>query len=457
MRIIILGSNQVSETLASTLVSEDNDVIVIDTHAAQLREMQSRYDIQTIVGHGSYPDVLEQAQANDADMLIAVSHNDEVNMLACQIAYSLFHIPVKIARIRTENYLSQMDLYSNDGLPVDVIISPEQLVTDYVQRLIQQPGALQVLDFAEGKVQLVALKSYYGGLLIGKSLAELKQRLKEVSSNIAAIFRQDKLVPLEDDVTIQVGDEVFIIAHKNEIRPVMSLLRRLDHENRKIMIAGGGHIGFRLAKATEKPYQVKVIDSSEKRTNEIAEKLESAIVLHGDATDKSLLISENIEKIDVFCALTNDDEANIMSCLQAKKLGAKHVMALVANYSYIDIIEDSKIDIVISPQTSTISSILTYIRKGDIVNVHSVHRGIAEAIEIIAHGDEKTSSVVGKTVKDVIVNDDMRIISIVRNGTMIVPTGNTVIKNQDHVILFVAGRKGVRDVERLFQVKVNFF
>jgi trk system potassium uptake protein TrkA len=457
MRIIILGSNQVSETLASNLASEDNDVVVIDTNTVKLRELQTRYDIQTIEGHGSYPDVLEQAQANDTDILIAVSQVDEVNMLACQVAYSLFHIPVKIARIRTKNYMTHKALYANESLPVDVIISPEQLVTDYVQRLIQQPGTLQVLDFAEGNVQLVALKTSYGGPMVGKSFLELKQRVKEVSANIAAVFRCDQLIPLKDDSTVQVGDEVFIIAHKHDIRPVMSLLRRLDHDNKRIMIAGGGQIGCRLAKATEQDYSVKIIDNHSATSDRLSEELDKAIVLHGDATDKSLLLSENIENIDVFCALTNDDEANIMSCLQAKRLGAKHVMALVANYAYIDIIEDSKIDIVISPQNASISSILAYIRKGDIVNIHSVRRGVAEAIEIIAHGDEETSRVVGKKVRDIMTYDEVRIISIVRKGKMVVPTGDTIIKNQDHVILFVANKKRIKDVERLFQVKVNFF
>ncbi|MFN3234373.1 MAG: Trk system potassium transporter TrkA [Gammaproteobacteria bacterium] len=456
MKIIILGSDQVSETLAENLAKEANDITVIDTNDQRLREMQNRFDIKTIVGHGSFPDVLEEAEANDTDMLLAVSDNDEVNMLACQVAYSLFHIPIKIARIRTKNYLTHKELYCNESLPVDVIISPEQLVTDYVKRLIEKPGALQVLDFVDGKVQLVSVRSHFGGKVVGESIASLRELLKKYNANIAAIFRGDHSIPLSNDTIVEVGDEIFLIANSQNITSVMKLFRRTDQPNRNIMIAGGGNIGKQLAQAIEKDVSVKIIDSNYSVAQNISLELNNTTVLYGEASDKDLLINENIESVDIFCALTNDDEANIMSCLQAKRLGAKHTMALVTKKAYIDIIEGGRIDIVISPQNTTISSILTYIRRGDIVNVYTLRRGAAEALEVVAHGDQHTSKVVGKTISKLNLPDKIRIGAIVREGKMIVPDEDTIIQGQDRVILFVSRHKWVKEAEKLFQVKVTF-
>ena len=456
MKIIILGAGQVGSTLAETLSSENHDISVVDVDNKNLRALQDRLDIRTIRGHASYPGVLRQAGAKDADMLIAVTDSDEVNMVACQVAYSLFSVPRKIARIRSPHYFIQRELFGHEDLPIDVFISPEQIVTDYIKELIDYPGSLQVLNFADGKVKLVGIKPYYGGPLIGKSLKKLKDYVPEVDFRIAAIYRENQTISLSSDTVIEVGDEVFFIAASEYIRPIMGTLRRLDQPYKRIIIAGGGNIGFSLTKVLEEDYNVKVIEQNLKRCEHIAELLHDTTVLHGDVADRELLISENIEHTDVFCAVTNDDEANIMSCMLAKRLGARLVIALVTRPSYADLIEDSGINIAISPQQATTGSIFTHIRRGDVVNVHSLRRGAAEAIEAIAHGDQKTSKVVGLRLCDIKLPKSTTIGAIVRGEEVIIPHHETVVESDDHVILFVADKKNIRDVEKLFQVSVTF-
>ncbi len=457
MKIIILGAGQVGGTLAENLTLENNDVTVIDIQRERLKELQNRLDIRTVLGCGSYPNILEQAGADDADMLIAVTNVDETNMLACQIAYTLFHTPTKIARVRSRHYLTHHDLFNNDDIPVDVCISPEQLVTNYVQRLIEYPGALQVLDFGGGVVQLVAIKPYYGGPLVGQTLASLKDYMPDAEARVAAIFRGNRSIQLHADTTIEVGDEVFFIAARADIRKVMGALRRLDSPYRRIMIAGGGNIGYCLAAALESNFNVKIIDHNAERTQDLSAELDNVTVLQGDVSDRELLIDENIERTDVFCAVTNDDEANIMSAMLAKRLGARTVMALITRTAYVDLIEGSEIDIAVSPQHATIGSILTHIRRGDMVKVHSLRRGAAEAIEAIAHGDSNTSKVVGRRIAELKLPKGATIGAIVRGDNAIIAHDELVIESEDHVILFLVDKKRIRDVEQLFQVGVGYF
>lgn len=456
MRIIILGTNPVSETLAENLASEENDVVLIDTDAKKLKELHNRFDIQTVVGRGSYPNVLEQAQAEDTEMIIAVTENDELNMLTCQVAYSLFHIPLKIARVRSENYLVNPALFKNESLPIDVIISPEQLVTDQIKQMIDYPGAFQIVDFASGNIQIINIKPYYGGEFIGKAFSIVEKALAEINSHLIAIYRGSKFIELTDKTFIEVGDEVFCIGNKSDIKSIIGKFRHFEKSNKSVIIAGGGNIGSRLARSLESSYNVKIIEFNQEVAENISVFLDKSIVINGDASDKELLSSECIENTDVFCAMTNDDEANIMSCLQAKLLGAKHVIALVAKTAYIEIIEDSKIDIVVSPQQATTSSILAYIRRGDIAKVHSLRRGEAEALEIVVHGDKDTSQVVGRKISDIPLKDGISISAIVRDGKNLMLNSEAVIESKDHLVIFVSNKMRVKDVEKLFQVKVNF-
>lgn len=457
MKIIILGAGQVGGTLAEHLAGEANDITVIDTDADRLRKLGDRLDIRTTCGKGSFPTVLRQAGADDADMLVAVTNSDETNMIACQVAFSLFHTPTKIARVRESAYLVRSDLFNNEAIPVDVLISPEQVVTNYIRRLLEYPGALQVIDFAQGKVQLVAVKAYYGGPLVGQELRQIREHMPSVETRVAAIFRRDRPIIPHGDTVIEADDEVFFIAAKGHIRAVMSELRRLEDTYKRVVIAGGGNIGERLAEAIENRYQLKIIEMNPNRCRHLSDTLENSIVLQGSASDRDLLLEEDISETDIFLALTNDDEANIMSSLLAKRLGARKVMSIINNPAYVDLVQGGEIDVAISPQLATIGSLLTHVRRGDIVSAHSLRRGAAEAIEIVAHGDKSSSKVIGRPIREIGLPQGTTIGAVVRGEGVIIANDQTVIESGDHVLLFLVDKHCVRDVERLFQAGLTFF
>ena len=457
MKIIILGANQVGRTLAETLANEANDITVVDNDSERLRELKDQIDIGTIPGQACHPNVLTRAGGEDADMIIAVTENDEINMVACRVAYSLFQTPKKICRLRSAAYLVSDKLFGKHGIAVDVVISPELIVSSYIARLIDLPGSLQVLDFAEGKVQLVAVKAFYGGPLVGQEIRLLRQHMPNVEARVAAIFRKDRPIIPEGSTVIEADDEVFFVAAQENIRACMGELRRLDKPYKRIIIAGGGNNGMRLAETIEGRCQVKIIDHNPERCAYLSEHLDNAIVLNGEASHQELLLDESIEDTDVFIALTNDDEANIMSSLLAKRLGAKKVMAIINNPAYVDLVQGGDIDIAISPQQATIGSLLTHVRRGDVVNVHSLRRGAAEAMEAIAHGDQASSKVVGKAIEDIDLPEGTTIGAIVRNNEVLIAHDDTVVESDDHVILFLVDRKTIPEVERLFQVGFSFF
>ncbi|MDY6812261.1 MAG: Trk system potassium transporter TrkA [Pseudomonadota bacterium] len=456
MKIIILGAGRVGASLAHQLANESNDITVVDRKPELLQEMQARLDIRTVNGFASHPDVLSRAGADDADMVIAVTESDEVNMIACQVAYTLFRTPTKIARVRSSEYLREERLFVQDALPVDMIISPEQLVTDYIRRLIEYPGALQVMDFADGLVQLVGVRAYYGGALVGKELRTLREHMPSVQTRVAAIYRRGEAIIPEGGTVIEVDDEVFFIAAKRDIRAVISELRRLDKPVKRLTLAGGGNIGLRLAQRLERDCQVKIIERSPSRAREISEHLSRSVVLVGDVADQDLLIEENIENADVFCAITNDDEANILSAMLAKRLGARKVMSLINRASYVDLVQGSIIDVAISPQQATIGALLAHVRRGDVVAVHSLRRGAAEAIEAVAHGNATSSRVVGRRIEDITLPPGATIGAIVRGEEVIIAHHDTQIEAGDHVILFVVEKTHIAEVEQLFQVGVTF-
>lgn len=457
MKIIILGANQVGSTLAETLANEANDITIIDNDAKKLRELKDRIDIGAVCGQASHPDMLQKAGAEDAEMIIAVTESDEVNLVACRVAHSLFKIRKKICRLRSTAYLMSDKLFEEGGVAVDVTISPELLVSDYIKYLIDLPGSLQVLDFAKGKVQLVAVRAYYGGPLVGQEIRLLRQHMPSIDTRVAAIFRRDRPIMPEGSTVIEADDEVFFIAARNNIKAVISELRRMDKPYKRLMIAGGGNIGLRLAQSVEKRYQVKLIEQNAERCTYLSEQLNKAIVLHGEASQQELLVDENIEDTDVFLALTNDDEANIMSSLLAKRLGARKVMALINNPAYVDLVQGGEIDIAVSPQQATIGTLLAHVRRGDVVNVHSLRRGAAEALEAIAHGDKNSSRVIGRAIEDIDLPEGTTIGAIVRNEEVLIAHDDIVVEPDDHVILFLVDRRRIPEVERLFQVGFNFF
>lgn len=458
MKIIILGAGQVGSSVASSLSTEENnEVTVVDLDQERLTDLQDKLDIRSVQGNASHPRVLTRAGAEDADMIVALTNSDEVNMIACQVAYTIFNTPTRIARVREGEYLDYPQLFRGEHCPVDVLISPEQLVTEHVQRLIEYPGALQVLDFAHGRAQLVAIKAIPGGPLSGLQVSELNHLLPDnVETRVAAIYRRDKPVIPEGKTVFEPDDTLFLFAAHQDIRTVMAELRKLDQPIRRIILAGGGNIGSDLAKALEARHLVKLIERSRDRARQVAEDLDSSIVLVGDCADEDLLREENIDQTDVFCAVTNDDEANILSAMLAKRMGAKKVVSLINRPAYADLVESGTIDIAVSPQQVTIGALLTHVRRGHMVKVHSLRRGAAEAIEAVAHGDARSSRVVGRPLEDIPLPEGTIIGGIVRGSDVIMAHHDIVIESEDHIILFVVDKSHINEVEKLFQVGITF-
>ena len=459
--------------MAESLVSEANDITVVDTDATRLKILQDRLDLRTVTGNAAHPAILEQAGARDADMILAVTQSDETNMVACKLAATMFNIPTKVARIRSADYLSHPEIFSPENFAVDFSICPEQVLTDYIVKLIEFPESLQVLEFADGKVSLVAVRAFHGGPLVGKELQYLRAHMPQIDTRVAAIFRQDSPIIPEGNTVIEAGDEVFFIAATENIRGVMRELRRMDRPVRRVMIGGGGNIGRRLAKAIENDYEVKIIEFSKAGAERLAAELNKTLVLSGDVTDEELLETENIGEMDVYCALTNDDENNIMSSLLAKRMGARKAIALINRNSYVNLVQSGEIDIAISPAQATIGTLLAHVRRGDCAAVHSLRRGAAESLELIAHGDAKSSKVVGRRVEQIDLPKGTTIGAIVRRHEhgatkkgdgkplydyqVIIAHHDTVIEPDDHVIVFVVNKRMVPKIEKLFQVDLGFF
>jgi trk system potassium uptake protein TrkA len=474
MRIVILGAGQVGSTVAESLVSEANDITIVDVNVERLKRLQDRLDLRTVTGNAAHPAILEQAGARDADLILAVTQSDETNMVACKLAATMFNIPNKIARIRSADYLSHPEIFSAENFAVDSAICPEQVITDYVVKLLEFPESLQVLEFADGKVSLVAVRAFHGGPLVGHEIAALREHVPKVDSRVAAIFRHDSPIIPEGSTVVEAGDEVFFLAATRDIRQVMRELRRMDQPVRRVMIGGGGNIGRRLARAVEDRYEVKIIEFNKASAERLAADLNRTLVLSGDVTDEELLESENIADMDVYCALTNDDETNIMSSLLAKRMGVRKVIALINRTSYANLVQAGQIDIAISPAQTTIGTLLARVRRGDCAAVHSLRRGAAEALEIIAHGDRKSSKVVGRRIEEIDLPKGATIGAIVRrrdghatpadepkgNGKdyqVIIAHHDVIIEPDDHVIVFVVNKRTVPRVEKLFQVDVGFF
>jgi trk system potassium uptake protein TrkA len=457
VKILILGAGQVGSTVAENLVGEANDITIVDSDADKLHQLQDRLDLRTVVGNAAHPSTLEQAGIADADMLLAVTQSDEVNLVACKLAHSLYNTPTRIARIRTADYLKREQVFDTQNFCVDFSICPEQILTDYITKLIEFPEALQVLEFAGGRVSLVAVKAFEGGPLVGKPLAYLRSHMPQVPTRVAAIFRQDRAIIPEGTTVVQPGDEIFFIAASANIRRVLKEMRRMDKPTKRVMIVGGGNIGRRLAQALEHDYQVKIIEFNKKSCQKLASELTNTLVLNGDGTDEKLMQQENVKEVDVFCALTNDDENNIMSALLAKQGGARKVLSLINRSAYVDLLQGGKIDIALSPAHVTIGSLLAYVRQGDVAEVHSLRRGAAEALELVVHGDKDSSKVVGRRIADIELPRGATIGALVRGDEVIMGHHDMVIEAEDHAIVFVTEKKMVKKVEKLFQVSLGFF
>ncbi len=461
MNILILGAGQVGGTLAESLLAENHNLTLVDVDGARLAALQERLDVRTVQGPASLPSVLRKAGVEDADMLVAVTRSDEANLVACKLAADVFHVPVRVARIRAADYLGDasdsLRELAREHFGVDHTISPEREITGYLARLVEHPEALQVVDFADGRVRLVAVRATRGGALVGHELRTVRSNMPRLDCRVVAIYRKDRGIAPQGSTVVELDDEVFFLARRQDIAPMLSQLRQVGAPVKRVMIAGGGNIGRALARLLERHYQVKLIDHNKANSARLAEELVHTLALVGDATDEDLLEQENIGDMDVFCALTNDDEDNIMAALLAKRMGAKRVIALINRASYVDLVQGGKIDIAISPAQATVGPILSRLRRGDMAMVHSLRRGAAEALEVVVHGDRANSRVVGRRIGEIPLPEEATIGALVRGNEVLVAHHDTLVESGDHVILFVLNKRAIPKVERLFQVGIGFF
>lgn len=459
MKVIVLGTGSIALTLTESLVAEKFDVTVVDSNKESLTELSNQYDVQTVHGVGSHPDVLRRAGADDCDLMIAVSDNDEVNMLACQVTFSLFRVPLRLARIRNSAYLQNRRLFDEDHLPINVVINPENVVTDQISHLIKHPGANQVMSFGEDRVQLLELSIRKSEMLEGLTIKELPTKLPKVDTRVVAVYRNDRQVELDDEFILQAGDDICLVVATAHADLVLKSITRLSSPCRRIMIAGGGNIGEHLALNLEKDYLVKVIEPNLERCNQLAESVNKAVILHGSATNSVLLHDEQIEAVDVFCALTNNDEINIMSSLLARQKGAKKTVTLVNKSEYFEmLLHNPVIDIVLSPRKTTIGMLLSHIRRGSVVRVYSLRcSGEAEVLEVVAYDDQGSSEVVGCTVKEVAWPKGTRVCALVRDKQVIIKLEDQVIQAGDHLVLLISDKKQAHLLERFFQVSALSF
>jgi trk system potassium uptake protein TrkA len=477
MNILILGAGRVGESVAESLASEANDITVIDTDPARLAVLQDRLDLKGVAGNGIQPSVLREAGIQDADLFIACAPLDETNLVACKVAHQMFSVPTTIARIRSPEFEDGAPLMiERNGFAVDRVICPEESVTRTIGKLIEYPEALQVLEFAEGLLSLVAVRAVAGGPLVQHSLAEIPHLVPSAEMRIVAIYRQDKpLVDSAGDTRLEPGDEVFVLAATEQLRGVLGALRRMDRPVKRVMLAGGGKVGLRLARQLQGEVKIKILETSRARCDYLATQLPSdVLILHGDSTDEELMADENVQDMDLFLALTSDDEDNIMACLLAKRMGARRVLALINRKAYADLVQGTTIDIALSPAHAVIGELLAYVRRGDVEAVHSLRRGAAEALEAVVRGDKGSCRMAGRRIEEIPLPRGAMIGAIVRGlpvpgepdrgdkrgdaqPEVIIAHHDTVVQTNDRVIVFMPSRKQVREVEKLFQVSATFF
>lgn len=438
-------------SVAEALASEENDIVVIDSKPALLDALRERFDIATVAGNAAHPSVLEQAGVQNTDIVIAVTDRDETNMLACTIINTLYSKPKTIARIRAIDFLKHPQMFGETGIPVDIVISPEQIVMESIRNLIELPGVLHISDFANGLVRLISVKVTSTGFLTGKKIRELKGRLSSSKIRIAAIFRQGVPLAANGESMIETGDEVFFVAPRKEVRQILKDLNKLEAPLKRIIIAGGGHVGKRLAQALERDHHVKIIERNPERAQKIANDLNNTIVLQGDCTDESLLLEESIDKTDLFCAITDHDGENIISASLAKQLGVRKAICLLNHKSYAKLLPGTGIDLSVQPNLETLGSILKHVRRCDVERVSSLCGGSAEAIEAIAHRGNGKNSVVGLQVDAIEWPAGIVLGALIRSEEVISIHHDTVFEDGDHVVMFALDKKLVSYIEEKFQ------
>ncbi|MFL2552375.1 MAG: Trk system potassium transporter TrkA [Gammaproteobacteria bacterium] len=454
-KIAVLGGGQVGSSLAKILTDDGNDITLIDTNLSVIEDLQEDNDIKTIHGNASSPSVLEQAEVNDCDILIATTASDEVNLVSCHLAKKMFNVPTVIARLRNSEFQVSTSGFDLDLFSINSIISPSQLVTDFIKNIIEHPGAFQAYDFADGKLQVIGATVLKDGPLAGRKLSEFKKHLPNVDVNVIALYRDRKILPVNGTTVIETGDDLFFLATEENMR-FMSELSKNQSRIENIMIAGGGIVGMTLADKLSQKFSTKIIEKDLIRSKYLSESLEDTVVLNDDISDESLLDNEGIEEVDYFCSVTNDDQMNILSAKLAKDLGAKKSIAIINKLSYRKLVS-KEIDVVVSPEDVTIGSILASVRTSDVVKVHSLGFGEAELLEIIIHGDNKTSKVVGKKVSELELPSGCRIGAIYREGKVILLNEDVSIQSNDRLIIYLLHKKDFSKLAKLLQVSIGFF
>ena len=454
-KIAVLGGGQVGSSLAKILTDDGNDITLIDTNLSVIEDLQEDNDIKTIHGNASSPSILEQAEVNDCDILIATTASDEVNLVSCHLAKKMFNVPTVIARLRNSEFQVSTSGFDLDLFSIDSIISPSQLVTDFIKNIIEHPGAFQAYDFADGKLQVIGATVLKDGPLSGRKLSEFKKHMPNVDVKVIALYRDRKILPVNGTTVIETGDDLFFLATEENMR-FMSELSKNQSRIENIMIAGGGIVGMTLADKLSQKFSTKIIEKDLIRSKYLSESLEDTVVLNDDISDESLLDNEGIEEVDYFCSVTNDDQMNILSAKLAKDLGAKKSIAIINKLSYRKLVS-KEIDVVVSPEDVTIGSILASVRTSDVVKVHSLGFGEAELLEIIIHGDNKTSKVVGKKVSELELPSGCRIGAIYREGKVILLNEDVSIQSNDRLIIYLLHKKDFSKLAKLLQVSIGFF
>ena len=454
-KIAVLGGGQVGASVAKILTDDGNDITLVDNNASVLEDLQEDNDIKTIQGNASSPSVLNQVELSDCDILIATTASDEVNLVSCHLAKKMFNVPNVIARLRNAEYREKTSDFNLELFSIDSIISPSQLVTDFIKNIIEHPGAFQAFDFADGKLQVIGVTVLKDGPLAGKKLSEFKKHMPNVNVNVIAIYRDRKSLPVNGSSIIETGDDVFFLATEENMR-FMSELRKNQSRVENIMIAGGGNVGTILAAKLSETFSTKIIEKNQSRSKYLSETLEGVVVLNDDISDESLLENEGIKDVDYFCSVTNDDQMNILSSKLAKDLGAKKSIAIINKPSYRKLVS-KEIDVVVSPEDVTIGSLLASVRASDVVKVHSLGFGEAELFEVIIHGDKNTPKVVSKKISDLELPQGCRIGAIYRNESIILAEENIEICSEDRLIIFLLNKRDFPKLAKLFQVGIGFF
>ena len=469
MQILIIGAGRIGHAVAESMVDEANDITVVDQDRARIEELQNRLDLRGVVGNATSPEVLKSAGAADADMILAVTASDETNMAVCLIAARLFNIPTRIARVRNSELRNYTRLLSEEGFQITSSIWPEQALTESILQLVEFPEALQILEFAEGKASLFCVRAVAGSPLVGRPVSDLSVHLPNIPARIVSVFRRNRRLELTGETIIESGDEVIALSSGREVRRVISELRRHEERIRNVIIAGNPRLGVQLSKALNGPegrrgYCISIIDEDRDLAASLTAELpKDTLLLEGQITDEEILVGAGIEQCDLFVALGRHDETNIMGALLAKKLGARRVIALTDNSTFSDLMQGTQIDITVSSTQATLSELLRHVRRGDVVSAHSLRRGVAEALEIVAHGDRKSSRVVGKRLCDLALPSGTSVAALVRNDpdggepSLMIASHDLVVESEDRVIIFVPNKRLIPQVEKLFAVDVGFF